>query len=226
MPNYSHQSHARMLRDIHNNRVCKWFVSGNQEITIESGYIRRDAGTNIQWTSDIVIDGTYIGVNGVSGALQADTDYFIYIVDDDTTAYGYISDEFVLSALPGATTAATCIGWLLTDGSAYFVEFSATDGDVATTGYVDALLSQLPAIFPTHTYAAATYLTLAGAATTYLTLAGAATTYLPLTGGTITGTLDITSTISQSGSGGTNYCLLYTSPSPRDGLLSRMPSSA
>ena len=27
-------------------------------------------------------------------------------------------------------------------------------------------------------------------------------------------------------SGETNRCLLYTSPSPRDGLLSRMPSSA
>ena len=27
-------------------------------------------------------------------------------------------------------------------------------------------------------------------------------------------------------SGLTNVCLLYTSPSPRDGLLSRMPSSA
>ena len=26
--------------------------------------------------------------------------------------------------------------------------------------------------------------------------------------------------------GGANSCLLYTSPSPRDGLLSRMPSSA
>ena len=26
--------------------------------------------------------------------------------------------------------------------------------------------------------------------------------------------------------GATNSCLLYTSPSPRDGLLSRMPSSA
>ena len=26
--------------------------------------------------------------------------------------------------------------------------------------------------------------------------------------------------------GGTKDCLLYTSPSPRDGLLSRMPSSA
>ena len=25
---------------------------------------------------------------------------------------------------------------------------------------------------------------------------------------------------------GTAFCLLYTSPSPRDGLLSRMPSSA
>ena len=25
---------------------------------------------------------------------------------------------------------------------------------------------------------------------------------------------------------GRGYCLLYTSPSPRDGLLSRMPSSA
>ena len=29
-----------------------------------------------------------------------------------------------------------------------------------------------------------------------------------------------------SGSGSTITCLLYTSPSPRDGLLSRMPSSA
>ena len=28
------------------------------------------------------------------------------------------------------------------------------------------------------------------------------------------------------GSGGQEGCLLYTSPSPRDGLLSRMPSSA
>ena len=26
--------------------------------------------------------------------------------------------------------------------------------------------------------------------------------------------------------GGWSHCLLYTSPSPRDGLLSRMPSSA
>ena len=29
-----------------------------------------------------------------------------------------------------------------------------------------------------------------------------------------------------AGHGGTDSCLLYTSPSPRDGLLSRMPSSA
>ena len=29
-----------------------------------------------------------------------------------------------------------------------------------------------------------------------------------------------------SGSGKSSLCLLYTSPSPRDGLLSRMPSSA
>ena len=28
------------------------------------------------------------------------------------------------------------------------------------------------------------------------------------------------------GAGGASGCLLYTSPSPRDGLLSRMPSSA
>ena len=28
------------------------------------------------------------------------------------------------------------------------------------------------------------------------------------------------------GGGGLNYCLLYTSPSPRDATLSRMPSSA
>ena len=35
---------------------------------------------------------------------------------------------------------------------------------------------------------------------------------------TILGLIWITSTF--------NFCLLYTSPSPRDGLLSRMPSSA
>ena len=32
--------------------------------------------------------------------------------------------------------------------------------------------------------------------------------------------------LTQLGSKGDKGCLLYTSPSPRDGLLSRMPSSA
>ena len=32
--------------------------------------------------------------------------------------------------------------------------------------------------------------------------------------------------VSYSGQVVRNFCLLYTSPSPRDGLLSRMPSSA
>ena len=32
--------------------------------------------------------------------------------------------------------------------------------------------------------------------------------------------------ISKAGARESNVCLLYTSPSPRDGLLSRMPSSA
>ena len=36
---------------------------------------------------------------------------------------------------------------------------------------------------------------------------------------------DYTNT-SRCGTGGCTSCLLYTSPSPRDGLLSRMPSSA
>ena len=38
----------------------------------------------------------------------------------------------------------------------------------------------------------------------------------------ITGALDTAATITDMG----GDCLLYTSPSPRDGLLSRMPSSA
>ena len=38
------------------------------------------------------------------------------------------------------------------------------------------------------------------------------------------GKLTIVSDPADSGRG--NVCLLYTSPSPRDGLLSRMPSSA
>ena len=45
---------------------------------------------------------------------------------------------------------------------------------------------------------------------------------LPLVGGDLTrGPLSVTVTVN-----GTVPCLLYTSPSPRDGLLSRMPSSA
>ena len=32
--------------------------------------------------------------------------------------------------------------------------------------------------------------------------------------------------VKSGGCAGMSYCLLYTSPSPRDGLLSRMPSSA
>ena len=40
--------------------------------------------------------------------------------------------------------------------------------------------------------------------------------------------LPVTNSASSTGAPTTNYyiCLLYTSPSPRDGLLSRMPSSA
>ena len=39
--------------------------------------------------------------------------------------------------------------------------------------------------------------------------------------------LDVVSACREAGiSDKSYYCLLYTSPSPRDGLLSRMPSSA
>ena len=43
-----------------------------------------------------------------------------------------------------------------------------------------------------------------------------------------TGTLNVGGNITSNNFGNTMYitCLLYTSPSPRDGLLSRMPSSA
>ena len=40
------------------------------------------------------------------------------------------------------------------------------------------------------------------------------------------GTLDINGNYTSASSLRANICLLYTSPSPRDGLLSRMPSSA
>ena len=41
------------------------------------------------------------------------------------------------------------------------------------------------------------------------------------------GDVDVSMTLTFAGCGmGPYICLLYTSPSPRDGLLSRMPSSA
>ena len=39
-------------------------------------------------------------------------------------------------------------------------------------------------------------------------------------------TYTVNGTITSKGGTDENTCLLYTSPSPRDGLLSRMPSSA
>jgi len=42
----------------------------------------------------------------------------------------------------------------------------------------------------------------------------------------VDGAATFSSTIAATGSGNAVSCLLYTSPSPRDGLLSRMPSSA
>ena len=60
---------------------------------------------------------------------------------------------------------------------------------------------------------------------TFADIAGAAKAFLaagrpfPVTG---EGIMDTAGT----GGDGANTCLLYTSPSPRDGLLSRMPSSA
>ena len=38
--------------------------------------------------------------------------------------------------------------------------------------------------------------------------------------------MDLESQLDQAKQDRADYCLLYTSPSPRDGLLSRMPSSA
>ena len=38
--------------------------------------------------------------------------------------------------------------------------------------------------------------------------------------------VNMSSVVGVSGNAGQSNCLLYTSPSPRDGLLSRMPSSA
>ena len=43
--------------------------------------------------------------------------------------------------------------------------------------------------------------------------------YLPIT-------ITLNDEVDQFGNQGPVVCLLYTSPSPRDGLLSRMPSSA
>ena len=38
--------------------------------------------------------------------------------------------------------------------------------------------------------------------------------------------LDIKAKVTKNTQSNSKFCLLYTSPSPRDGLLSRMPSSA
>ena len=67
--------------------------------------------------------------------------------------------------------------------------------------------------------------------TSVLTI-GTATQTIKLPGGTPGADKVLTSNATGEASwaaaaaGGITHCLLYTSPSPRDGLLSRMPSSA
>ena len=55
--------------------------------------------------------------------------------------------------------------------------------------------------------------------TNYIQVDSEEISYTGITGNNLTG-------ITRAARGSTRACLLYTSPSPRDGLLSRMPSSA
>ena len=67
----------------------------------------------------------------------------------------------------------------------------------------------------------------AGIIITIIYLAGRIYNKLGLITCTVAGTLSFLGNIFIHHSGNTIFtCLLYTSPSPRDGLLSRMPSSA
>ena len=55
---------------------------------------------------------------------------------------------------------------------------------------------------------------------------GAITGGLTVSGALTSGTFTSSGTTGLGASNAFYFCLLYTSPSPRDGLLSRMPSSA
>jgi len=141
MAKYQHQNHERILRDTHNKETCQWATTGDKEVTIFYGYVRKDGGDFISWGYDspvgtsIVIDATASGLNGADSVpLSADTDYFIFILDDGANAYGWVSKEFYPPALPGGMVNCTNVGWVKTDSSGNFLEA----GNIAARVEVDS----------------------------------------------------------------------------------------
>jgi len=105
MANYQWMQHAKLLRDIHNNRTLQWEITGDTTITVYPGFVRRSDGTVIKVDTAITIDMS----SATPGTL-----YFLYILDDGAgTVDGYYSTEFPLLSLPAGSptwTRATCIG--------------------------------------------------------------------------------------------------------------------
>jgi len=130
---YTRQAHAALLRDIQNARTCSWAVTDALEITIHYGYVRKgDTGgivtfglTGSPLYQPIVVDASTVGVNGADAVpLDAEADYFVYVLDDGSAVGGYLSKEFHLSSLPGEMTSAAMVGWVRTDAAGNILPFA------------------------------------------------------------------------------------------------------
>ena len=147
-----------------------------QEIEPESGMLVRstdddkiyeydgsdwvDTGEIHDQLHDIDSTSDHAGISGATedNFLSADATGLPQDSGFNDTSY----DDAGAATAAQAAAEATAAGALTTHSALDTGVHGVGSSDVAATSYIAALLAQLPAIFPTHTYAAATYLALAG----------------------------------------------------------------
>ena len=189
--------------------------SGGSSSNVSSGSTYNSSGTSVTGTYGTLIigaDGSYTYTADQSAADDLDagdsvTDTFIYTISDGT-------------ATATATLTMTVLGINDAPTAVNDTDSVSEDGTVTKTGAQDDVLTDDSDPDDSATLTVTAIQPSGGSSSNV----SSGSTY-DSSGTSVTGTYG-TLIIGADGSYTYTACLLYTSPSPRDGLLSRMPSSA
>lgn len=117
-------------------------------LTVEAGRARNSTNQNdIILDTQVTINGAANGANGLDiGSLANNTFYAVYVIDDsfkNSDAAAIISADLSQPLLPADYDMYRRIGWVLTDGSAEFLQFWQYGNSKERMYYYDVGISEL-----------------------------------------------------------------------------------